>query len=65
MNNNDFFDFLHIVELDYVLNFTFYLQQFAAEDEGRTEDPTEYKKKKSLWRHAIPWLNDLNIPYIL
>ncbi len=33
--------------LNYSMDFRFDLQLFAAEDEGRTEEPTEYKKRRA------------------
>lgn len=59
MADNEFLNFLHIADLDFVINFTFDLQQFAAEDEGRTEDATEYKKKKARDEGNVPKSQEL------
>lgn len=43
-------DLLFSIETSFSLepkHFRFDIQQFAAEDEGRTEEPTEYKKRKA------------------
>ncbi len=41
------------------LSFSFDLQLFAAEDEGRTEDATEYKKKKAREEGNVPKSQEL------
>ncbi len=43
----------------YLNNFEFDLQLFAAEDEGRTEEPTEYKKRKAREEGNIPRSQEL------
>jgi flagellar biosynthesis protein FlhB len=51
--------FLPLQDLEFVLNYRFDLQLFAAEDEGRTEEPTEYKKKKAREEGNIPRSQEL------
>ena len=47
------------------LSFQFDLQLFAAEDEGRTEDPTEYKKRKAREEGNIPKSQELTAIIVL
>ena len=46
-------------EPDIVLNYRFDLQMFAAEDEGRTEEPTQYKRKKAREEGNVPKSQEL------
>jgi len=48
-----------IDEFSSVYGYTFDLQLFAAEDEGRTEEPTEYKKRKAREEGHIPRSQEL------
>jgi len=48
-----------IDEFPSVYGYTFDLQLFAAEDEGRTEEPTEYKKRKAREEGHIPRSQEL------
>ncbi len=49
----------NIISKNYILDFRFDLQLFAAEDEGRTEEPTEYKKKKAREEGNLPKSQEL------
>lgn len=42
-----------------ILSFRFDLQLFAAEDEGRTEEPTEYKRRKAREEGQVPRSQEL------
>lgn len=61
----DIFDLFELAELaefaggTAVPPFRFDLQLFAAEDEGRTEEPTEYKKRKAREEGNIPRSQEL------
>lgn len=62
INNSDFdeLQFRAVDWLDSKLNYVeFDLQRFAAEDEGRTEDPTERRKREEREKGNIPKSQDL------
>ena len=50
---------------DLLLNKTIGLQWFAAEDEGRTEDPTEYKIRKAREEGRVAKSQDLNAAMVV
>ncbi len=52
-------DLSALLESAHHLSYTYDLQWFAAEDEGRTEDPTEYKKKKARDEGNVPKSQEL------
>lgn len=50
---------LPLVDPEFLIAYPFDLQLFAAEDEGRTEEPTEYKKRKAREEGNIPKSQEL------
>jgi len=62
-NENAGHDLLTLLKQD--LPFRFNLQLFAAEDEGRTEEPTEYKKRKAREEGKVAKTHELPSALIL
>lgn len=60
MANKELLELLKIRNPEFVLNYSFDLQLFAAEDEGRTEEPTEYKKRKAREEGNVPKSQELS-----
>lgn len=61
MEYKELFDYLKIRNPEFVLDYRFDLQLFAsAEDEGRTEEPTEYKKRKAREEGNVPKSQELS-----
>lgn len=60
MENTDFFRNAGWFDPEIVLKYRFDLQLFAAEDEGRTEEPTEYKKRKAREEGNVPKSQELS-----
>lgn len=61
MANTELLELLKVRDPEFVLNYRFDLQWFAsAEDEGRTEEPTEYKKRKAREEGNVPKSQELS-----